>query len=172
VFFDVKPVIVKAYGGRRFTSKRRLILERRQKTRGRFYLFAVYDVKTGRIHWRYYHRKSSKQVSLFMHQIRGWYQSNEVWIVLDQDPAHPRKSHKTRRVMRELKLHWISLPKTSPDDNPLEVIFSDVQLMILDNSNDPDERATQQRISKHLRKRNRRLNRFIHILYLPDSHKG
>lgn len=107
-----------------------------------------------------------------MHQVRHWYQSNGVWIVLDQDPAHPRKSHKTRRVMRELKLHWISLPKTSPDDNPLEVIFSDVQLMILDNSNDPDERATQQRISKHLRKRNRRLNRFIHIPYLPDSHKG
>jgi transposase len=74
--------------------------------------------------------------------------------------------------MRSLKLHWISLPKGSPDDNPVETIFSDIQLMVLDNSNDPDEQTTQKRISQHLSRRNRRRGRFIRITYLPDSHKG
>ena len=50
-----------------------------------------------------------------------------VWIAMDQDRAHPCKSRKTR----QLKLHWISLPKASPDDNPMETIFSEIQLMIL-----------------------------------------
>ena len=172
VFFDVKPVTVKAYGGRRFTSAKRLILERRQKTRGRFYLFALYAVQHGRVRWRYSHRKDSVRVCRFMQAVRRWYPDQPVWVVLDQDPAHPRKSLETRRVMRALQLHWISLPKASPDDNPVETTFSDVQLMILDNSHDLDERATQRRISQHLRQRNRRRNRFIHIAYLPDSHTG
>ncbi len=74
--------------------------------------------------------------------------------------------------MRSLKLHWISLPKGSPDDNPVETIFSDIQLMVLDNSNDPDEKTTRKRISQHLSRRNRRRNRCIHIPYLADSHTG
>jgi hypothetical protein len=171
VFFDVKPVTVKAYGGRRFGSKR-LILERYQKTRGRYYLFALYAVKEGRVRWRYYHGKSSKQVCQFMRQIRRWYPAELVWVVLDQDPAHPRKSAETRRVMRELGLQWISLPKKSPNDNAVETIFSDIQLMILDNSNDPDERKNQRRISQRLQNRNRRKDRFIAIPYLRDSHAG
>ncbi len=44
LFFDVKPVTVKAYGGSRYTSEERLVLGRPQKTRGRFYLFLVYDL--------------------------------------------------------------------------------------------------------------------------------
>jgi transposase len=172
LFFDVKPIAVKAYGGRRFTSAKQLILERYQKTRGRFYLFAAYDVKCGRVRWRYYHRKASQQVCLFMQQVRRWYPTQKVWVVLDQDRAHPCKSRQTRHVMRSLKLHWISLPKGSPDDNPVETIFSDIQLMVLDNSNDPDEQTTQKRISQHLSRRNRRRGRFIRITYLPDSHKG
>ena len=45
----------------------------------------------------------------------------------------------TRRTMRQLRLHWTSMPKGSPDDNPAETIFSDIQQNILDNSDDPDE---------------------------------
>ncbi len=107
-----------------------------------------------------------------MHQVRRWYPDAPIWVVLDQDSAHPRKSKQTRRVMRELHLHWISLPKGSPDDNPCETIFSDVQLMVQDNSNDPDERTMRRRISHRLTKRNRRRDRFIKIPYLWDSHKG
>ncbi len=172
VFFDVKPIAVKAYGGRRFSSAPRLVLERYQKTRGFFYLFALYEVKSGRVRWRYYPAKSSHYVCLFMQSVRKWYPDQEVWVVLDQDTAHPRKSKQTRRQMRELHLHWISLPKISPDDNPVETVFSDIQLMILDNSNDPDEQATRKRISRHLGYRNRRPDRFIDIPYLRDSHKG
>jgi transposase len=172
LYFDVKPVAVKAYGGRRFSAAKRLVLERYQKTRGFFYLFTLYDVNSGRVRWRYYSSKDSDRVCLFMHQVRRWYPTQEVWVVLDRDSAHPRKSHQTRRVMRALQLHWISLPKTSPDDNAVETIFSDVQLMILDNSNDRDGQTTRKRISQHLRRRNRRRDRFIRIPYLPDSHKG
>ena len=148
------------------------MLERRQKTRGRFYLFGLYEVKQGRARWRYGHRKDSSHLCRFMRQVRRWYPTQDVWVVLDQDPAHPRKSRQTRRVMRALGLHWISLPKTSPDDNPLETVFSGVQLKILDASNDPDEQATQRRIRQYLQRRNRRRDRFIHIPYLFHSHRG
>lgn len=172
LFFDIKPITVKAYGGRRFSSAKRLVLQRYQKTRGRFYLFMAYDVKSGWVRWHYEHAKSSQEVCRFMQQVRRWYPTQTVWVVLDQDPAHPAKSLQTRRVMRSLKLHWISLPKGSPDDNPVETVFSDIQLMILDNSNDPDEQTTRRRISQHLSRRNRRRDRFIRIPYLSDSHKG
>jgi transposase len=128
-------------------------------------------IKAGRVRYRYFPGKGSEYVRRFMQQVRRWYPQHEVWVALDQDQSHPRKSHRTRQMMRALALHWISLPKGSPDDNPVETIFSDVQLMILDNSNDPDARTTQRRISAHLRKRNRRRDRFIEIPYLWDSHK-
>jgi len=73
--------------------------------------------------------------------------------------------------MRQLKLHWITLPTGSPDDNPVETLFSDIQLMILDTSNDPDIRTTQRRISDHWRRCNRRRQRTVRIPYLPDSSK-
>ncbi len=171
VFFDVKPITVKAYGGRRW-SAHPLVLRKYQKTRGRFYLFALYDVKSGRVRWRYYHAKDSRAVGRFMQQVRHWYPEAEVWAVLDQDRAHPCKSKDTRRVMRELHLHWISLPKGSPDDNPCETIFSDIQLNVQNNSNDPDERTLRKRISHRLNKRNRRHDRFIKVHYLRDSPNG
>jgi hypothetical protein len=78
--------------------------------------------------------------------------------------------------MRRLHLQWTSLPKRSPDDNPDETIFSDIQQNILDTSDDPDERASKRRISSHLRARNRRSDRFIRISYLEaprkDTHKN
>lgn len=174
LFFDVKPIAVKAYGGRRYTSAKRLVLTRNQKTRGRFYLFVIYDAVSGAVHWRFLPGKSAKHVCQFMRRVRRWYLDVPLWIALDQDRAHPCKSRETRRVMRELHLRWISLPKGSPDDNPVENIFSDVQLMILDNSNDLDTNATQRRISAHLRGRNRRHDRLIHVPYLRSkhSHKG
>jgi transposase len=170
LFFDVQPIAVKAYGGRRYTAAPRLVLARAQKTRGRFYLFLVYDVGRGRSRWAYLPGKSSEYVCQFMQQVRRWYPDQEVRVALDQDPAHPRQSCKTRRQMRKLRLHWVSLPKGSPDDNPVETLFSDIQLMILDNSNDADVAMTQKRISAHLRGRNRRKERRMHLAYLSGSH--
>jgi transposase len=68
--------------------------------------------------------------------------------------------------MRERKPHLISLPKVSSDDNPVETIFSDIQQMILDNSDDAEARATQCCCSAHLRGRNRCDDRSIQIIYL------
>ncbi len=73
--------------------------------------------------------------------------------------------------MRELQLHWISLPKASPDDNPCETIFSDVQQNVLDNSDDSNEQVLRKRISHRLHKRNRR-DWFIEIPYLRNSANG
>lgn len=137
-----------------------------------FYLFLIYNVKTGRRRWAFMPGKGSEFVCRFMRQVRRWYPNQKAWVVLDQDRAHPCKSRQTRRTMRELKLRWISLPKASPDDNPVEAVFSDIQLMILDTSNDPDERTTKRRISAHLRGQNRRSDRHIRIPYLPDSVKN
>jgi transposase len=170
IFFDIKPIAVKAYGGRRYTTANHLTLLRNQKTRGRFYLFVSYDAVTGKVHWMFLPGKSSVYVCLFMRQLRRWYPDVDFWVALDQDRAHPCKSTTTRQIMRELQLHWVSLPKGSPDDNPVENIFSDIQLMILDNSNDPNAKSTQHRISAHLRGRNRRSDRFIRIPYLLPRH--
>jgi transposase len=170
ILFDIKPVAVKAYGGRCYTTAKCLTLVRNQKTRGRFYLFTSYDVVDSKAHWMFLPGKNSAYVSRFMRQLRRWYSDGDLWVALDQDRAHPCKSRATRQVMRELHLHWVSLPKGSPDDNPVENIFSDIQLLILDNSNDPDTKTTQQRISAHLRGRNRRSDRFIHISYLLAKH--
>jgi hypothetical protein len=170
LFFDIKPIAVKAYGGRRYTSAKRLVLVRNQKTRGRFYLFVSYDAVSGQVHWMFLPGKSAQYVSHFMRRLRHWYPEAAVWVALDQDRAHPCKSRRTRQVMRDLQLHWISLPKGSPDDNPVENVFSDIQLMILDNSNDMDAKVTQHRISAHLRGRNRRTDRFIHVPYLHSKH--
>jgi transposase len=171
LFFDEQPIAVKAYGGRRYTSCSRLVLDKPQKTRGRFYLFAVYEVGSGRVRWTFLPGKNSSSVCQFMRRVRRWYPDAEVWIVLDQDTTHPRRSKQTRQVMRQLQLHWISLPKNSPDDNPVEILFSDVKLMVLDNSDDPNPQATQRRISARFRSRNRRHARQIRIPYLNDCHK-
>ena len=106
-----------------------------------------------------------------MRRGRRWYPGHDGWIALDQDRAHPCKSRQAQQTMRALKLHWISLPKGSPDDQPVETIFSAIQAMILDNRNDADARTTPRRISAHLRGRNRRHERHIRIPYLPDTHK-
>lgn len=148
------------------------MLARNQKTPGRFYLFVSYEAGTGKVHWMFLPGKGATYVAQFLRHLRSGYPDAAMWVALDQDRAHPCKSRKTREVMRELQLHWISLPKGSPDDNPVETIFSDIQLMILDNSNDSDAKCTQRRISAHLRGRNRRQDQVIPVpyLYSTDSH--
>jgi hypothetical protein len=172
LFFDVKVVAVKAYGGRRYTTARRLELPRRQKTRGKFYLFVLYEANRGRCRWAFYPGKGAVYVGRFLRRVRRWYAGRSAWVVLDQDRPHPCKCRETRRLMRELKLRWVSLPKGSPDDNPVEALLSDIQCNILDQSDDPEPRATQRRISAHLRARNRRRDPRVRIPYLPDSHKA
>jgi transposase len=165
-FFDVKPITVKAYGGQRYTREEQLLLPAKQKTRGRFYLFSLYEVNHGWVRWGFFAGKSARYVCQFMRRVRRWYPRQRLRIALDQDPAHPCKAKQTKRLMRRLRLLWTSLPKGSPDDNPVETIFSDVQQAILDNSNDPTAKDTQRRLSAHLRARNRRKDRFIRISYL------
>jgi hypothetical protein len=171
LFVDVQPITVKAYGGRRYTSAARLVLPAGQKTRGRFYLFLAYEVNRGIVHWCFQAGKSAVYVGWFLRRLRRWYRRRAVRVALDRDPAHPCKSRATRRLMQKLGLRWTSLPKRSPDDNPVETIFSDIQQMVLDNSDDPDAWAMQHRLSAHLRNRNRRRDRRIRIPYLADSTK-
>jgi hypothetical protein len=167
-FFDIKPIAVKAYGGRCYTTAKRLVLQRNQKTRGRFYLYLLYEVNHGRVHWAFFPGKGAAHVCRFMRKIRDWYPDRPVRIALDRDPAHPIKARMTRAVMRRLGLRWTSLPKRSPDDNPDETIFSGIQQGVLDTSNDPDERTTRGRISSYLKARNRRRDRYIRISFLED----
>ena len=170
-FFDVQPITVKAYGGRCYTTAKRLVLQRNQKTRGRFYLFLLYDVNHGRVHWAFYPGKGATYVCRFLRRIRRWYPRGPLRLALDRDPAHPIKARATRAMMRRLHLNWTSLPKRSPDDNPCETIFSDIQQNVLDTTNDPDQGATKKRISRHLRSRNRRSDRFIRISYLEKPRR-
>jgi hypothetical protein len=61
-FFDVKVVAVKAYGGRRYTTARRLVLPKNQKTRGKFYLFLLYEANRGRGQWSFLPGKGAAYV--------------------------------------------------------------------------------------------------------------
>ncbi len=171
MFFDVKPIAVKAYGGRRYCSTSRLSIDRKQKTRGFFYLFVSYDVKTGKRFWALMPGKDSACVCQFMRKLRRHYRGTDLWVALDQDRSHPCKSRMTRRLMKELGLRWISLPKGSPNDNPVETIFSTLDEAVLQCSNDPDIDTMHKRITRVLRATNRRRDRFIRIPYLPDSNK-
>src|SRR5262249_62202782 len=114
-------------------------------------------------------------VRQFLRRVRRWYPRQHLRLALDRNPAHPIKDKATRALMRQLHLRWTSLPKRSPDDNPDETIFSDIQQNVLDTTNDPDQATTRKRISSHLRGRNRRPDRFIRIAYLEraraDNHK-
>lgn len=107
-------------GGRRYTSAKKLVLSRAQKTRGLFYLFVAYDVQQVYVDWAFYLGKSACYVGQFMPRLRCWFPDQLLWVALEQ--------------------------------------------MLLDNSNDPDARTTQHRISRHLR--NRIKDRYGHIPYL------
>lgn len=165
LFFDVKPVAVKAYGGRCY-SKKRLVLSRGQKTHGLFYLFVAYEYNTGRRLWGFYPGKSSRYVCHFVKKIRRRYGNRKLHLAVDRDSPHPIKCRRTRRQLRALGIGWTSLPKGNPDDNPVENIFSDVQQQILDTSSDTDPAVTRRRISGHLQGCNRRPNRCIRVSYL------
>jgi transposase len=171
LFFDVKPVAIKAYGGRSY-SKKRLVLSRGQKTYGLIYLFVAYEYNTGRRLWGFYPGKSSKYVCAFLKKIRSRYGKRKLRLALDRDSPHPIKCQRTRRQLRSLRIRWTSLPKGNPDDNPVETIFSDVQQMVLDTSSDTEAAVTRRRISGHLQGSNRRPNRGIRVSYLeiPPKH--
>ncbi|HEV3440807.1 MAG TPA: hypothetical protein VG122_25865 [Gemmata sp.] len=119
VFFDVKVVAVNAYGGRRYTTANRLILPRNEKTGVSSICFcstsATEEVAVGRSS----SGKGAEYVIRFLQRVRGWYERQSVWVALDQDRTHRCKCRRTRAVIRELMLHWVSLPKGSPDDNPV-----------------------------------------------------
>lgn len=167
----MKPVAIKAYGGRRY-SKKRLVLSGAQKTYGLIYLFVAYEYNSGRRLWGFYPGKSSPYVCRFLKKIRGRYGQRKLRLALDRDSPHPIKCERTRRQLRALGIRWTSLPKGNPDDNPVETIFSDVQQMVLDTTSDTDPAVTRRRISGHLQGCNRRPNRCIRVSYLefPPKH--
>lgn len=169
LFLDEKgPITVKRYGGYRWTTEKQLILPKYQKTRGKFYLFAAYELFQGRVHWKFYEHATSLEFVAFLRQIRRWYPHQHILVVLDSDTIHPQKSGDSRREMRRLKMHWLSLPKGNPDDNPTETVFSVLQREGIAGSNAPNTVEQQRRISRSLRRRNRRQDRFIRLGYLKD----
>jgi transposase len=172
LFMDEQgPITVKRYGGSVWTTAKRVVLPKYQKTRGKFYLYGLYELFTGRLRWRYYDRRRSDEFIAFMRELRRWYPSQYILVILDQDTTHPQKCLASRQALRRLKIHWMSLPKKSPDDNPIETIFSLLQRAILAGSDAPDVRELKRRISRFLWQLNRRKDRFVHLGYLDDFHK-
>lgn len=164
------PITVKAYGGARWTKAKRLVLPKPQKTRGKFYLFGVYELGAGRMRWKYYDRNRSDEFIPFMRELRRWYPHPYLLVILDHDTTHPQHCAASRRELRRLKIHWLSLPKGSPDDNPIETVFSGLQQGILAGSNAPNVAELKRRISRYLWQRNRGKNRFVQLAWLDDFH--
>ncbi len=70
--------------------------------------------------------------------------------------------------MRRLQIHWLSLPKGNPDDNPTETVFSGLQREVIAGSNAADTAEQKRCISHSLQRRNRKKDRFIRLGYLKD----
>lgn len=169
LFLDEKgPITVKRYGGYRWTAEKQLVLPKYQKTRGKFYLFAAYELFQGRVRWKFTERETSVEFIAFLRQIRRWYPQQYILIVLDSDTIHPQKSADSRREMRRLNMHRLSLPKGNPDDNPTETVFSGLQREVISGSDAPDTHEQKRRIGRSLQRRNRRKDRFIRLGYLND----
>ena len=169
LFMDEKgPITVKRYGGFIWTTAQRVIMHKNQKTRGKFYLFGAYELFSGRTRWRYYDRSRSDEFILFMQEIRRWYPHQYILVVLDQDTTHPQTCVTSRRAMRHLKIHWLSLPTGSPDDNPLETIFSLLKRDVLAGSDAANVSELKRRLSWYLWRRNRHKDRFVLLAYLRD----
>src|SRR5262249_49704934 len=96
LFFDVQPITVKAYGGRRYTRARRLVLARHQKIRGRFYLFTVYEVNRGRTHWAFYAAKDAACVCRFLRRGGRRYPRRAGRVLLHPRAPHPAHTPPTR----------------------------------------------------------------------------
>jgi transposase len=145
-----------------------LVLPKYQKTRGQFYLFAAYDLFPGRVRWIFQDHATSAEFIDFLRRIRRWYPHQYILIVLDSDTIHPQKSGDSRREMHRLKMHWLSLPKGNPDDNPTETVFSVLQREDISGSDASDTAEQKRRLSHSLQRRNRRKDRFIRLGYLKD----
>lgn len=87
------------------------------------------------------------------------------------DTQHTQHCVASRQEMRRLKIHWLSLPKGSPDDNPLETVFGVLQDEVLVGSDPRDVADQQLQISRALQRRNRRKERFVRLKWLDDFHK-
>ncbi len=162
LFFDVQPITAKAYGGRRSSAAARRVQPSQQKTRGRFDLLLAYKLKRGIVPGYFQAGKGATSVYWIMRRARHGYRGPPVRVALGRDSPHPCKAQKTRRVMQTSELKRTSWPKGSRDDNVAATNFSDILLMIRDNSNDPDGPTSRQ---------NRRRDRRSKIGYLPGTHK-
>ncbi len=172
LFLDEKgPITLKRYGGYRWTTAKRLVLPKYQKTRGKFYLYAIYELFHGRVRWKFYDHNTSTEFICFAQQIRRWYPHQYILLVLDLDTTHPQKCGASRRELRQLKIHWLSLPKGSSDDNPPETIFSVLQGEVLAGSDAPDVPTQKRHISHALWRRNRQPNRFVRLGYLSEFYQ-
>lgn len=165
------PITVKRYGGYRWTREKRVVLPKYQRTRGKYYLFAAYELFRGQVRWRFFERSRSIEFIKFMEQVRRWYPRQYILVILDADTPHPQHCAASRQAMRRLKMHWLSLPKGSPDDNPLEIVFGVLQDEVLVGSDPRDVAEQQRQISRALQRRNRRKDRFIHLKWIDDFHK-
>jgi transposase len=163
-------VPVKASGGRPYPRAKHLSRPAPQKTRGFFSRFSCSEFNTGRVHGAFDPSQDATAVCAFLRRVRHGYPQRPVRVVLDRDGAHPWKAKRTRHVMRKLGVAWTTLPKRSPDDNPVEGLFRDVEQRVLDSRDDADEPTTQHRISGHLQAGNRR-GRRMRVHDLPDSPK-
>jgi transposase len=173
LFLDEKgPITVKRYGGYRWTAEKRLILPKYQKTRGQFCLFAVYELLRGRVRWKFDEHATSVEFIAFLRQIRRWYPHQSILIVLDSDTIHPQKSGDSRREMRRLQIHWLSLPKGDPDDSPMETVLIVLQGEAIAGRDAPHTAEQKRRISHSLQRRNRCRDRSIRIPCLLDIHTG
>ncbi len=172
LFMDEKgPITVKRYGGYRWTREKRVVLRTYPPTRGKYYLFAAYELFHGRVRWKFHERSRSVEFIKFMQQVRRWYPHQYILVILDADTPHPQHCVASRQEMRRLKIHWLSLPKGSPDDNPLETVFGVLQDEVLVGSAPRDVADQQRQMSRALQRRNRRKDRFVRLKGLDNFHK-
>ena len=133
--FDEKgKTPIKKFSGRKWTNEKRYRIPYAQKVKGLVDIFAAWDPHNEKIYYKFYDWKNAYILIDYFEWLLGTvFLKEQLYIILDGWSVHKSHAIKTFETLNP-RLHLIPLPTCSSWMNPIERIFSRVQVEVLDNS--------------------------------------
>lgn len=133
--FDEKgKTAVKQYGGQSFKFGGYYHIPYGQKTKGICDLFAVRNIHSREVHYKFYDWKNSFIVIDFLKKLLQIYEEKFLYIIWDGWSAHKSEAIKAF-VDLNPRIKILPLPTRASWLNPIERDFSSIQRFALNNSN-------------------------------------
>ncbi len=158
VWMDEKaPIVVKEYGGRHWTSRRRPKIISGQEIKGIVEMFVCYLPQLAKVHARYFAERTSRETLCVLNYIVGLYPAYQLIVIWDNRSIHNR----AKRVKKWIQKHQdrvqvYNLPIQASWLNPVERYFGLIDDQVLDNSNFPDREQLIRALKDHVAETNRR----------------